>query len=354
MEKFKKPEQFYIDEYDKGTIEILKALEMDMLNAEAEYAANDDDSSLEVLKNYISKRFRFREKAISLNRVKNEVIAKRIEADEQKDRKVKLYPVPMGIQCHTCGSKMNFLEYDFMDRAQEILFLFSCPKGHVPVKIVYGNGSEFVLPERRCEKCNGKFVSEKIRTDTAIKITSICLTCHYEEVLDFEIPSRIEGPIDEIERKKYCTDFESQKSFIEELKALAVLTESFGKSEIKELYEVDKIESLKVSQLEIRLKERLVKSGYDKLVFDKPKTGAQVVITFSIQDTTDRLSAKSISLLKKEIKNELLPTNWRLMATDVSYRMGHLEGQLKGVDSDEDMIKIAREIKENKDKTARS
>lgn len=79
MEKFKKPEQFYIDEYDKGTIEILKALEMDMLNA-----ANDDDSSLEVLKNYISKRFRFREKAISLNRVKNEVIAKRIEADEQK------------------------------------------------------------------------------------------------------------------------------------------------------------------------------------------------------------------------------------------------------------------------------
>lgn len=94
MEKFRKPVQFYIDEFDKETIKILKALEIEMLNAEAECLAGNP--SFEILGNYLSKELRFREKAVELNSLKNEVIAK--AADEEKDRKVKRYPIPMGIQ----------------------------------------------------------------------------------------------------------------------------------------------------------------------------------------------------------------------------------------------------------------
>ncbi|MGN6641206.1 MAG: hypothetical protein ACTHJ8_20005 [Mucilaginibacter sp.] len=66
------------------------------------------------------------------------------------------------------------------------------------------------------------------------------------------------------------------------------------------------------------------------------------------QDPTDRDEAKSSKGLKKTIETTLFNTNWRLMSPGIEYKLGFLNGQLKGFSLEENILKIAQEIWEKK------
>lgn len=76
-----------------------------------------------------------------------------------------------------------------------------------------------------------------------------------------------------------------------------------------------------------------------------------MIVAFTVQDTDssrkDRISA---SELEKLITNALKDTNWRLVSNSVIYRLGYLKGQLKGYESEEDMLKLAGKREETKPK----
>ena len=86
------------------------------------------------------------------------------------------------------------------------------------------------------------------------------------------------------------------------------------------------------------------KAGYAKLEFEKPEIEKNVILGLSLQDvklSRDKLNSEYD--LKRLLKTALEGTNWRLMSEGVSYRLGFLTGRLKGFESEEDLLKIAKE-----------
>ena len=70
---------------------------------------------------------------------------------------------------------------------------------------------------------------------------------------------------------------------------------------------------------------------------------------FTAQDPSKRNEKDSLRDFMRIIKKELLHTNWLLIG-DVTYRLGHLSGGLKSYERDEDLIKLAEEIKKGYEK----
>jgi len=351
MEQYRKSDQYYIDEYDRTTIEELKKIEKLMEKAEKRFFIDEDDpKSPETNTDYIGYRMRYLDTGVEYSRNKESSIRAAIQSDERKDRLIRFHAIPANILCDTCGEDMKFELHDFLQRDSDLIFIFSCPNGHLPKKAVYPNGREYFLPKHTCKYCGSDLVSKKKKTKKKLTLTDTCKVCGKVEVLELDISPRKILPVDEEERKKYCTDFKGRNNFMEDLKRIAELGKFTEVDDNKKKYEFDKVKKLNLPQLEQTLTAQIEKSGFIKLQFDKPKTSRYLTMEFSAQDPTDREPEKSIKALKRTIDTTLFHTNWRLMSPGIDYKLGFLSGQLKGFSLDEDILKIAQEIweKENK------
>lgn len=66
-----------------------------------------------------------------------------------------------------------------------------------------------------------------------------------------------------------------------------------------------------------------------------------MIIEFTVQDgRVERGEYDSRKELKRAIDSALLNTNWKLMSEGVGYRLGILSGRLKGLEREEDLIKL--------------
>jgi len=88
--------------------------------------------------------------------------------------------------------------------------------------------------------------------------------------------------------------------------------------------------------------DELVKVSFT-LQLANPEIDKNVVVPFTIQDSkSGRESLASEYDLKQLLKKTLENTNWRLMSDGVSYRLGVLNGRLKGYESEEDLLKLVK------------
>lgn len=148
------------------------------------------------------------------------------------------------------------------------------------------------------------------------------------------------------DKKKYCLTKEEGEEYINLIESLKILEENINEIDErlknKELYaQLEKIKKLKVSELEKLLVKNLKKAQYIKLRFLNIETSKNVIISFRVQDDKEgRENYKSEKQLLKQIEKTLLKTNWRLMSDGVHYQLGVLEGRLKGVDTEEDLVKL--------------
>lgn len=342
MEKYRKPNQYYIDAYDRATIKELKELE---LKEKKSVYVTYNLSSIEIKGPQLSLTF-FRERGVMRAQGKEEFIRERMWEDEQKDRLVQQHSIPTDLRCNTCNETMEFENYLFKSGKEEILFVFSCPNGHIPKKVLYPNGREYIFKVRKCEKCGGAFKSTSVEKDNMLIFTDTCTGCGDVSVLELDL--RDDPPIDEAERKKYCTDFLHDKTLmqtLEEMHDFMVRHEELkAEKEEKEELDFDKIEMLKIPNLEEKLSEALKRDGFIKFQLDKPEIGRYVTVAFSVQDPMTRVEFDSQKLLTKRLKEILFPTNWRLTSAGVSYRLGYLSGQLKAYERHEDLRKIAKQL----------
>ena len=124
------------------------------------------------------------------------------------------------------------------------------------------------------------------------------------------------------------------------------------KEENKGLYEaVGNIKKLTISELQKLLDPILEKAGYCKLEFEKPELQKDVILGFGLQDSkSGRSEWDSIHELQKLFKKALEGTNWRLMSDGVRYRLGFLQGRLKGVEAEEDLKKLVENDQIKRDK----
>lgn len=344
MIKYRKTDQQYIDDYDRHTIEWLKKLEKE--STVPIYLENKIDH-LEISDSYNPVSL-FYEMAVKSAQGKEETIRKRKQEDENRDWLLEKTIAPKNIKCKICDSLMNVCSHTFEDNDAKLLFFFECPNGHFPRRLIHSNGREEFLRGKSCKKCGHSIESKTRKTKKTLFITDTCNGCGDVQKCDLDLVIKPVKPIDEKERKKYCTDFIGRNTLEQDMIVLANLHDYLKEHTTNEQKEkingVDKIEKLTLPKMENKLAKDSDASGYCKFNFEKPETGKYFIVPFSVQDPSDRPEKDSVKELVRCINKSVFPTIWRLMSTQITYRLGLLSGKLKAYEDEEGLIKIGQEI----------
>jgi len=120
------------------------------------------------------------------------------------------------------------------------------------------------------------------------------------------------------------------------------MKEAKEREENSEVYDaIAKIQKLTIVELQNLLNPLIENAGYAKLDLGKLYTQKDVVVGFGVQDTkSGRQEYDSIHELQRIIRKALESTNWRLMSDGITYRLGYLQGRLKGVEGEENLKKL--------------
>jgi hypothetical protein len=328
MNAYTKSDQYYEDAYDRTTIEKMKELEKRI--------PTSSENELEVIKH----QFLYKDFGGERAYRREQSIRDSKESDQRKDWLIASTPISRRITCNTCNQEMQVETHSFTGD-EKLIFYFTCPKGHLPKRAIYADGSERFIKIPTCSDCGGEFESKKKQTKSKLIFTDTCKECGKTEVQDFEFPT--EPPaIEKEDRIKYCISFIGSGSLLQDMQLILDAEHLFEKKE--EQYDYNHVDQINIAQLEKKLSEELEKKQFVKFQFEKPKSGRWLTVEFSVQDFSSRDEKSSISTLKKALTVSLFNTNWRLMSTDIYYRLGFITGQIKGFSLEEDLIKIGKEI----------
>ena len=94
FEPYRKPNQHYINEYDRATIKELKSLIIPVIAAYQEWERIGEDKDMR----YYFLNIDFHNRAVHLNRIKDKLIIELMAADDRKDALIKSTPVPANIK----------------------------------------------------------------------------------------------------------------------------------------------------------------------------------------------------------------------------------------------------------------
>lgn len=333
--------EYYSDLYDSFTIAECKRTEASIQERDLpDYKGKKLTSKeIENLKRYI----------ISLSllflkgeRYKNkeETISKWLEADRKKEEKLKNAIEPRHIRCLGCSSlDMEGLSRDFMTAKsgeEEVLFMFEC-RACGKRRAYWENGKEWEY-DLKCPECHSSLEREYIKAEHSVTTKSTCPKCGYkeEDTMDFNEKKEEEkiDPNFASDQKKYCLSDEEGRRYIEESQSMKELSDLLkDHEENKDVFEAIKnIQKLTFLELQNLLTPILEKAGYLQFSFEKPEIQKDVILEFSMQDSkSGRVDRASAYDAQKLIKKTLAPTNWRLMSEGLNYKLGFLQGRLRGV-----------------------
>lgn len=352
MIAYRKPDEYYIDAYDRRTIKILKAVEATL--TERLTPLKRKKLAREVLSIALLEHNSFNDTGARRDQNKRQSIQKEMEADEQLDRLVANTKAPKTPVCTTCNEKMQLCTHLFEEGDTELLFVFECPNHHAPRRAIYSDGRERATPNPNCSKCGGNVTTNKQETNKQIIITDTCERCGHVDTMPIERVND-DQPITLSDREKYITRFENGDTYMEAIiklnKTFAEIWEEQKVKEVKELIGFDKIEKPTVHQLTQRIIEKGEANGFVSLQLDKPEISRdEVIISFTVQEGGDRKEKESVEAFQSFLNELLLPTNWRLQKKSVAYRLGYVSGKLQGYEHESDLMKIAEEIVEKKNR----
>lgn len=293
------------------------------------------------------------------------------EMYEDDKKKQKFYDnalEPSNINCKTCGkhifSETKILE-DYMDTPMRVLFYFPCKTCNVK-RAVYNTGEEYESKPLLCPKCKSEInESHKIKgkgEDKIIIWKKKCPSCKFEdEIIDDFAKKRAQWKKEKEEdkqllekyRDEFCLSDEKGKEYIELIEAMEVANvvhdEEMQKYDNSAYQKSLQLKKTNIPDLEKLLNEVLEKGRYIKLSLEKPEISEHVIVPFNVQDSdSSRDRRLSSSELEKIIKTVLEDTNWRLISNSIIYRLGYLEGKLKGYESEEDLLKLSGKKEEKK------
>ena len=282
---------------------------------------------------------------------KEDVINRWMTNDQLRDEKVENAIEPKGVRCFHCSSSnMTCISRDLMHYANdkdEVLFMFQCGKCG-KCRAYWENGNEWHPKPVLCEKCRTEMNSNSIRKGNVIETINSCPSCYHQKLDSFDLSLKEEviEPDFEMKRRKYCLSTEEGKKYVFGTMHLESATRLMGEQEEREknseLYEaIAKIRKLTVIEIKNLLDPILEKADYTKLEFEKPEITKDVIVGFSLQDAkSGRSQHDSVNEIQKLFKSSLEDTNWRLMSDGLSYRLGYLQGRIKGVEGEESLRKL--------------
>lgn len=290
-----------------------------------------------------------------------------MERDRVKQEKLDSCNPPI-MKCPDCNVDMEPEDFKHLvdypeNQPMRVLFIFECPQCN-DRKGIYENGEERIFEPNVCPDCETELESSATEEGEVTTITTSCPNCSYEEVdvTDWgknrrerkEKENKDKELLDKY-RGEYCLSDEDGEEYIDTQNAMKVANvvkeeeiEKYGAPEYAESLE---LEEVKVADLEKLLTEQLEKANFTKISFENPKIGPQITMSFSLQDAdSDRKEEISKEELTTIITDALEHTNWRLVPKSILYRLGYLEGQLKGYEGEEELLKLTSRKPKSKPK----
>lgn len=286
---------------------------------------------------------------------KQEQIQEWMDRDRGKDQLYESAQPMENVACLTCRSVMKVAHKDLysegLNAKDRILFMYECPRGHLPMRAFFHDGEEWISKRDKCPKCSAELKIEMNDTKAKFITTLTCPKCDYHKVDEIERSStkyEEEDKYFEKDRAQFCLTDEEGKKYLDEkfnIEQMGKFVEEMkAKEKDKDLYDaVAKIKKLTFVQLKNLLSPVLEKAQYINLEFGNPNIGKDVQVEFTINDGSDtRQGLASEADFKKLIKKALEDTNWRLMSDGVSYKLGILTGRLRGFENEEDLLGLVK------------
>lgn len=317
---------------------------------------------------------------VKANRYKNRAstISEWMESDRVKQDKQDNASPPK-INCPDCGASMVADDFRDLrawpeDKPIRVLFILNCPKCKKHLG-AYDDGEIYNSKPDLCPKCGKELVVKGSRKNKVITTLYKCKHCSYskKDILDLKKNDEEHKKWQKEQNKKeqegkklldkyreeFCLSDKKGKEYVETLEAMEVANAVFDE-EVKDhdnpVYtRLLQLKKTKITDLEKLLSKNIKKYKFINLSFDKPEIDRYVIVSFTVQDiNSSRKELGSCSDFKKVINKTLEDTNWRLLANDISYRLGYLKGQLKGYESEEDMLNLAGKKEKKEKKNSKS
>lgn len=353
--EFLKPKQYYIDLYDRHTVEGCRQLiELHSRPVENPPLYKGKKPSEEMVKSVAGAALEFCLMFEKGDRYikKEETIQKWMDDDQERDKVYENSKPPEGIQCLKCRSIMTVLDKTLFGGYNEpyrALFMYDCPNGCLPRRAFYDDSEEWIRKPNPCPKCGNQLSAEDKTTKSKFVTVYSCPSCKFSKTDELERTTTKKEEPDpnfETDRAKFCLSNEEGEKWKQELvnfeQMKKLVDEWKEKDKHKEEYDkVAKLKKLTVIELEKLLSSVFEKAGYTKLQFDKPEMGKDLFLPFTIYDSkSERRDRESSFELQKLSKKTLENTNWRLMSDGISYRSGILTGRFRAYEREEDLLKL--------------
>jgi Zn finger protein HypA/HybF involved in hydrogenase expression len=363
MESYFKPEQYYTDLYDLGTLreclhyyqslykELPKALELPNTENLSEEKRKTDWLKVMNIVVYSIKIQRFKEKRATVDKWMQSDRTKQERFDNAESGE---------FYCKTCSVLLEETDkhlHDYLNEELKVLFLYKCPKcgkreGY------YDNGKAYESKPTLCEKC-GSEVDVSLKIDDKKDITTWtykCTGCDYKKVdvddhkkwkVEHDLKEKKDKELLEKFRKDFCFTEEEGNHAVQRSENLSDLMKDIKSREEQKKDPVYQkaisLKKLKVVEVNKLLKEAVEKEGFIELQFEKPEMGRFVAVPFVVQDgKPERSDYDSKTTLKKLITGVLEGTNWRLMSEGVDYRVGYLSGKLRCYENERDLVEVLK------------
>ncbi len=284
---------------------------------------------------------------------REETIARWMEKDRQRDEMLEHARAPL-VHCPSCGNAMECAYKDIgsdVDSDREWVEFFLCCKPCKEGTHVYENGTEIVRKPLLCEKCNKEVETSTKKKNGKRYYVRTCTHCGYVEehmsILDEEKkePTKEEIERYEYDKKRFCLTEEQGRRYQAWKDSMERLDDQKREQEENtEFYDkLAAVKKLNIAGLEKLLKPALEKEGYADLHISMPPPAQQIVLNFSVRDTQEkREEHDSCKTLQKTIGGLLEDKYWALTSEGVSYRLGLLDGRIRGYETKEDLEKLTR------------
>lgn len=277
---------------------------------------------------------------------KEKTVDEWMDRDARKDELFEQTNLSINPYCLNCKSALVFEHKTFFGHDdQHILFMYGC--NHCQkARAFFEDGQEHIPENPKCPKC-GALITERVQKGIKkLTIFRYCKACGFDDNYIFYDEEKVEEPDTNFDkdRKRFCLTKEEGENYLRSKRGIeslnALMAEQKERDKDKPFYDqIDKMERLTVIQLKQFLLPKLEVAGFSALIFSKPKIERHVIINFTVEDSKDnREKYDSIQGLRRLMNKLLYNTNWNLMTNGPDYRLGVLSGQLKGLESEEDLL----------------
>lgn len=354
--EYLKDKQYYINLYDKFTIEECRRTEMSSRKVAPKEALRGEKipegytaEGVCAIANELLLYFHTGDRYLE----KESTIRKWMDADRQRDEYYNR-PEPL-TYCPVCNNKMELIVKHLEEKAEladaKMLYLYRCDPCDQK-KGIYSDGTQYIFKSDYCPKCQSNLETKTKEFKNSTRVTRICSKCGYKDShsYDLNVASKKKQPDPNYEndRTRFCITQEEGEKYRDWRHNLNWLMEHEKDKEMhKEAYEkAQKTCVLTVAQLSERINKAIAKNDFVGLTISSPEISRDLIINFSVQDMK---SGRSEYDSKKELKNliadVLMDSNWRIMSEGISYKLGVLTGRLRGQENQENIYEDLKQSK---------